>query len=167
MASRHKVVKLRSKNRHDMVTPPPRSEPQAHWQLDLDNERLRRGGEAIALPLKAFAVLRYLHEHPGRLVTKQELLDAVWPDVAVTEAVLKNCILKLREALGDDAKAPQYIETVHRRGYCLLTPLAPLHPFNVPRSTFQACRPLRTQDSALSTQSWWGERLNWRNCRAG
>ena len=128
MASRHEAVKLRSRNRHVTVTPLPRPESPASWQFDLDNERLLRGEEPLALPPKVFAVLRYLHEHPGRLVTKQELLDAVWPDIAVTEAVLKNCILKLREVLGDDAKTPRYIETVHRRGYRFLAPLSTTPP---------------------------------------
>jgi len=98
MASRHETVKLRSRNRHVSVTSLPRPEPPAPWQLDLVNERRCRGEETILLPPKVFTVLRYLHEHPERLVTKQELLDAVWPDIVVTEAVLKNCILKLREA---------------------------------------------------------------------
>ena len=128
MPSRHETVKLRSRNRHAPVTTLPRPAPPASWQLDLVNERLCRGEETIALPPKAFAVLRYLNEHPDRLVTKQELLDAVWPDIAVTEAVLKNCILKLREALGDDAKTPRYIKTVHRRGYRLLAPLSTTQP---------------------------------------
>ncbi len=128
MASRHKVVKLRSKNRHASVSPPLQLESQTLWQLDVVNECLHRGDKTLALPPKAFAVLRYLHEHPGRLVTKQELLDAVWPDIAVTEAVLKNCILKLRQVLGDDAKAPRYIETVHWRGYRFIAPLSTTQP---------------------------------------
>src|SRR5882672_3117899 len=143
MASRHKVVKLRSRNRHASVTPLQRLERQMLWQLDVVNECLHRGDETIALPPKAFAVLHYLTQHPGRLVTKQELLDVVWPDIAVTEAVLKNCILKLRQVLGDDAKSPRYIETVHWRGYRLLTPLSTTPP-SVPSSY--------AQDSALRTQ---------------
>jgi DNA-binding winged helix-turn-helix (wHTH) protein len=50
-------------------------------------------------------------------VTKQQLLDDVWPDTFVSNAVLKDCIRQLREALQDDAKSPTYIETAHRRGY--------------------------------------------------
>jgi DNA-binding winged helix-turn-helix (wHTH) protein len=161
MASRHKVVKLRSKNRHPVVTPFQRPEPQVLWQVDLDNERLNRGSETVALPPKAFAVLRYLHEHSGRLVTKRELLDAVWPDIAVTEAVLKNCILKLREALGDDAKTPHYIETVHRRGYRFIGKVAseqfsvvsppPTAPFPFSQSTGNwQLTPLVGRDSDLA-----------------
>src|SRR5947209_18221988 len=66
---------------------------------------------------KAFAVLDYLLGHPGRLVTKEELLNAVWPGTFVGEAVLKVAIREVREALGDDPRTPRFIETAHRRGY--------------------------------------------------
>jgi DNA-binding winged helix-turn-helix (wHTH) protein/tetratricopeptide (TPR) repeat protein len=97
--------------------------PVSSYTLDLTNECLRCGEQPFPLPPKAFAVLRYLAEHPGRLVTKQELLDAAWPDIAVTEAVLKNAVLTVRTTLGDNAQTPRFIETVHRRGYRLLIPL--------------------------------------------
>ena len=87
------------------------------FRLDATNECLWQGVEAIALRPKAFAVLKHLVEHPGQLVTKQQLLEAVWPDTFVTDAVLKDSIRQLREALGDDASSPRYIETAHRRGY--------------------------------------------------
>src|SRR5262249_3478873 len=123
MPSRHKVVKFRSKNRHILVPLAQEEAPVGSYTLDLANECLYRGERAIPLIPKVFAVLRYLVDHPDRLVSKQELLDAVWPDIAVSEAVLKNCILRLRKALGDQAKTPCFIETVHRRGYRLLTPI--------------------------------------------
>lgn len=87
------------------------------FRLDTINERLWRGAQAISLTPKAFAVLHNLLKHPGRLVTKEELLDAVWPETCVTDAVLKVCIREIRKALGDDPQAPRFIETVHRRGY--------------------------------------------------
>src|SRR5260221_13355064 len=103
MGSRPKMAEAQAKVRR---LPLPHSAPaaQAVLFLDIANECVRRGNETLTLPPKAFAVLRYLQEHPSRLVTKQELLDAVWPDIAVTEAVLKNCILKLREGLADPVK---------------------------------------------------------------
>jgi DNA-binding winged helix-turn-helix (wHTH) protein/tetratricopeptide (TPR) repeat protein len=61
--------------------------------------------------------LSYLVEHAGQLVTKEELLDALWPDTYVTDAVLKVYIGELRKALGDDPKTSRFIETAHRRGY--------------------------------------------------
>ncbi|HEX5733896.1 MAG TPA: AAA family ATPase [Blastocatellia bacterium] len=85
--------------------------------LDEESELLLRGAEAIALRPKVFAVLKYLLNHPGQLITKQQLLDAVWPDAYVGDAVLKDSIRQLREALGDEVKSPRFIETAHRRGY--------------------------------------------------
>ncbi|HXG68307.1 MAG TPA: winged helix-turn-helix domain-containing protein, partial [Blastocatellia bacterium] len=87
------------------------------FRLDAVNQCLWRSGQAIPLRPKTFAVLHYLLERPGQLVTKNELLDALWPDTSVTDAVLKVCIREIREALGDDPTAPQFIETAHRRGY--------------------------------------------------
>ncbi len=87
------------------------------FRLDATNECLWQGPQAIALRPKAFAVLKLLVEHPGQLVTKKKLLETVWPETYVGDAVLKASIRQLREAMGDDAAAPCYIETAHRRGY--------------------------------------------------
>jgi DNA-binding winged helix-turn-helix (wHTH) protein/tetratricopeptide (TPR) repeat protein len=87
------------------------------FRLDPINERLWRGRQAIPLRPKAFAVLCYLAEKPGQLVTKEELLQAVWPESFVTDAVLKVSIREIRQAVGDDPETPQFIETIHRRGY--------------------------------------------------
>jgi DNA-binding winged helix-turn-helix (wHTH) protein len=87
------------------------------FHLDMVEERLRCGAQGIFLRRKTFVLLRYLVEHPGQLITKADLLRAVWPDTHVSEGVLTVCITELRKALGDDAKAPQFIETAHRRGY--------------------------------------------------
>src|SRR5262249_30112922 len=95
------------------------------FRLDPGNEQLWRGAQAIPLKPKTFTVLRYLVTHAGRLVTKEELLDALWPDVHVTDGVLKVCVRELRRALGDEAQTPQYITTVHRRGYRFIAPLTP------------------------------------------
>src|SRR4030095_13352390 len=85
--------------------------------LDLSNECLWRGSRAIKLRPKAFAVLNHLLGRPGQLVTNGELLNAVWPQTFVSEAVLKVNIRELRVALDDDPKSPRFIETAHRRGY--------------------------------------------------
>ena len=86
------------------------------FQLDVENERLWRGREEIILRPKSFAVLRYLVAHPHQLVTRDEILQAVWQGIVVTDAVLTVCIGEIRQALGDDWHRPQYVETVHRRG---------------------------------------------------
>jgi DNA-binding winged helix-turn-helix (wHTH) protein len=92
------------------------------FRLDTVNQCLWRdqdtgGEERLLLPPRAFAVLFYLLEHPGRLITHDELLDAVWSDVVVQPEALKSQILEVRHALGDDSKNPHYIETRVRRGY--------------------------------------------------
>lgn len=71
----------------------------------------------ITLPPKTFAVLTHLVTNAGRLITHQEFLEAVWPNVYVQPEVLKTQILAIREALEDDSKRPRYIETLARRGY--------------------------------------------------
>jgi DNA-binding winged helix-turn-helix (wHTH) protein/predicted ATPase len=87
------------------------------FALDLANACLWRGSQAIKLRPRAFAVLEYLLGRPGQLVTKQNLISAVWQDTFVGDAVLKVAIREIREALADDPKAPRFIETAHRRGY--------------------------------------------------
>jgi DNA-binding winged helix-turn-helix (wHTH) protein len=73
--------------------------------------------ERVLLAPKAFGVLRYLVEHPNRLVTHSELIEALWPDTFVQPAVLSSHIRDLRSALGDNPKNPRFIETLARRGY--------------------------------------------------
>jgi len=85
---------------------------QCLWRENVDEE-----DEKIPLTPKGFAVLRYLVEHAGRLVTQNELLESVWPDTFVQPEVLKSQILDIRRALGDDPKNPRFIETLPRRGY--------------------------------------------------
>ena len=89
----------------------------APFALDLVNECLWKGTLAIKLRPKAFAVLEHLLSRPGQLVTKEDLLAAVWQDTFVGDAVLKVAIREIREALCDDPRTPLFIETAHRRGY--------------------------------------------------
>lgn len=88
--------------------------------LHMERFELRKGGMPIHLQPKTFDVLCYLVSHPERLIDKDELLRAVWPDVIVTENSLTRCIKDLRKALDDDAAHPRYIENIARRGYRLL-----------------------------------------------
>ncbi|MEO8601484.1 MAG: AAA family ATPase [bacterium] len=87
------------------------------FRFDALSLMLWHRGEAVALTPKASAVLNCLVAARGRLVSKDELLDAVWPDTAVSDASLKVCVREIRRALGDAVSAPRYIATVHRRGY--------------------------------------------------
>ncbi|MGC2164200.1 MAG: AAA family ATPase [Silvibacterium sp.] len=94
------------------------------FQLDSANECLWHGGRRLTLTPRPFAVLRYLVEHPQRLVTHDELLEALWPETYVQPQVLRTYVLELRKLLGDDPAEPQFIETVPKRGYRFLTPVA-------------------------------------------
>lgn len=88
--------------------------------LDRQDERLWRDGRHIRLGGKAFALLRALMERPRTLVTKAELFDTVWPDLAVSESVLTTAVKEARQAIGDDARQPKLIQTVYGRGYRFL-----------------------------------------------
>jgi len=93
------------------------------FTLDLESERLWRGNEPIELRPKTWQLMRFMAENPGRLLTKDELLDEVWAGLAVTPASLNQAIRELRYALGDDAREPRYIQTVHRRGFRFISAL--------------------------------------------
>ncbi len=87
------------------------------FRLDYVNQCLWRGDVRVEVKPKPFAVLAYLVTHAGRLVTQDELLAAVWPDTFVQPEVLRQYILEIRRALGDDADRPRFIRTFPKRGY--------------------------------------------------
>jgi pimeloyl-ACP methyl ester carboxylesterase len=87
------------------------------FQLDLMAGRLTGPSGPVALTPKALAVLEYLSARPGQLITKDELLGAVWPGVFLGDSALKVCVSEIRRALDDDPRNPRIIETAHRRGY--------------------------------------------------
>jgi len=93
------------------------------FHLDVRERRLSRGYDVIPLRLKVFETLRLLVENAGRLVTKQELLDTVWPETTVEENNLNHNVSVLRKALGERATGQQYIETVPRVGYRFVVPV--------------------------------------------
>jgi len=93
------------------------------FRLDPTTEILWRDEVLLPLPPKPFAVLAYLVAHAGQVVSKETLLDAVWPNTAVTDGVLKTCLGQIRQTLGETARAPQYIATLHRRGYRFVAPV--------------------------------------------
>jgi DNA-binding winged helix-turn-helix (wHTH) protein/predicted ATPase/energy-coupling factor transporter ATP-binding protein EcfA2 len=102
--------------------------------FDRVEEQLWQGTQAIPLRRKPLALLRHLMEHAGEVVTKDALLDAVWHDVHVGEEVLTVHMREIRKALGDEAHAPRFIETVHGRGYRFL-PAVTTQP--IPSSMFK------------------------------
>jgi DNA-binding winged helix-turn-helix (wHTH) protein/TolB-like protein/Tfp pilus assembly protein PilF len=86
--------------------------------------RAFKAGNAIQLEPKALRLLLFLIENRDRLIEKEEILDAIWSGTHVTENALTREIGKLRKILGDDPKAPKYIQTVHTRGYRFIAELA-------------------------------------------
>ncbi|HXA03531.1 MAG TPA: winged helix-turn-helix domain-containing protein, partial [Bryobacteraceae bacterium] len=90
--------------------------------LDLQGGFLRRNGQEVPLRPKAFDVLKYLLLHNARLVPKNELVDAVWPNTAVTDNSLSQCLFEVRRALDDEAQ--MVIRTVARRGYVFDAPVS-------------------------------------------
>ena len=82
--------------------------------------QLWRGTERIALRPKSLAVLQHLAERPGRLISKEELLERLWSGRVVGHDGLRGCVREIRSALGDNPQAPQYLETVAGKGYRFL-----------------------------------------------
>ena len=96
------------------------------FQLDRESACLWEGEQRLTLRPKTFDLLGYLVEHAGELVRKETLLEAVWPDTVVADGVLTTSMGELRKVLGETAKQPQFIATVHRRGYRFIAPVTPV-----------------------------------------
>ncbi len=94
------------------------------FELDERLYELRRGGEVVKVEPKIFDVLAYLVRHRERVVSKEELLEKLWPGEFVSDSVLPRCITVARKALGDDASGQRAIQTVHGRGYRFIAPLS-------------------------------------------
>jgi predicted ATPase/DNA-binding winged helix-turn-helix (wHTH) protein len=146
--------------------PPPQYLAFGPFRLDLRDERLWCGDEATPLSPKTFAALRCLVTQAGQLVTKDALLEAVWPETAVSESILTVAIRTLRRVLGDQARTPRFIETVYGRGYRFIAPVStPVAPSGteaeeVPRrlgsSTFSRPPHFVGRDAALAQLAqWW------------
>jgi DNA-binding winged helix-turn-helix (wHTH) protein len=124
------------------------------YRLDTINQCLWRrqdhGQTRVSLTPKSFAVLRYLVESAGRLVSQDELLDTVWNGTFVQPEVIKNQILDIRAALGDHPKNPKFIETLPKRGYRFI---APLHDLSKNATAFSESDHRRL----VGRQSEWSE----------
>src|SRR5262245_10037071 len=94
----------------------------AGYVLDVTRRSLCAGGREVDLRPKSFDVLAYLVENPGRLVVKDEIMRAVWPDVIVTDESLTRCVSDVRQAIDDGAQ--KIIRTIPRRGYMFAASVA-------------------------------------------
>jgi TolB-like protein/DNA-binding winged helix-turn-helix (wHTH) protein len=98
------------------------------WDVDATANQLSRDGQSTRLEPKVIELLVHLAHHAGQVVGREELLQAVWPGVIVGDDALTQAIIKLRKALGDDARQPTYIETISKRGYRLIAPVRAAAP---------------------------------------
>ncbi len=98
------------------------------WQVDRTTNELALGGEVVRVEPKVMEVLAVLAGRAGQVVSREELLAAVWPGVVVGDEALTQAIIKLRRALGDDPRSPSYIETISKRGYRLIAPVRSAPP---------------------------------------
>lgn len=161
--------------------------PNQRWRLgevvfDPADGTLWRDGRRVDLTPKVLAILNVLVEAAPRMVAKEHLLDTVWPEAVVAEAALTQRVRDLREALGDDARTPRFIETVARRGYRLIAPVERLVDAPAPAPEAPSAPPpdhAKTESSApISSwrRRWWsaaalaaavaiGGLLAWRSSR--
>src|ERR1700756_5545421 len=95
------------------------------WRVDPASSQISRNGETARLEARTMRLLLCLAEHPGEVVSIDELLDKVWTDVAVSPDSVYQSVASLRRALGDDPKQPTYIATVPRLGYRMVATVAP------------------------------------------
>jgi len=119
------------------------------FSVDRARYRVLRGDTPVEVTPKLLDLLLHLLDHAGELVTKEQLLDALWPDANVTDNALTQAVSELREALGDEPGAPQYIKTVARRGYRFIAPVERGAPPPLPA---QAPAP-RSSDPARNDRS--------------
>ena len=109
-----------------VVPPEPAKVSFGPFVFDRANGLLRDGQREIPLPPRVLGILDLLVARAGTVVPKQELIDTIWKDAFVTDTSLAEAVSVLRQALGDDPQSPQYVQTVHRRGYRFVAPTTAL-----------------------------------------
>lgn len=114
-------------------------------------KRLWRGNQLVGVRPRSLAVLRYLAERSGQLISGEELLKRLWPGIYVTKTVLRVCVREVRQALQEGPAAPRFIETVGRQGYRFIAPLTTSPP--VSGSRFQVPG-LQIEDESRQLGTW-------------
>ncbi len=92
-------------------------------EVDLSQCCVRRGGQELHLRQQTFQVMVYLLENRERLVTKDELLESIWKETAVTDDALVQCVMDIRRSIGDDSRRPHFIKTLPKVGYRFVSPV--------------------------------------------
>ncbi|MEJ2752474.1 MAG: transcriptional regulator [Chloroflexota bacterium] len=112
------------------------SRHERYWlgddEIRVDDNQVLVAGALVRLKPRAMDVLRCLLLAAGEVVSKNELMDRVWPNVDVTPHVLTEAIHEIRRALGDQSRAPRYIQTVPRKGYRTLAQVQTVQPMSSP-----------------------------------
>jgi TolB-like protein/DNA-binding winged helix-turn-helix (wHTH) protein/Tfp pilus assembly protein PilF len=121
------------------------------WLIEPSLNAVSHNGESIHLSPKVMSVLVCLAQHPGQSVSKEDLLQTVWPDTFVSDDVLKGSISELRRVLEDDAHEPTIIQTIPKRGYRLVATVQPVN--GAPESSTEN-RP-ETQRAVVNTRKFW------------
>jgi Tol biopolymer transport system component/DNA-binding winged helix-turn-helix (wHTH) protein len=124
------------------------------FEVDLKGGELRRNGARVRLQEQPFQILAVLLEHPGEIVTRDELQSRLWPaDTFVDfDHSLNAAVRRLRDALGDSAENPRFVETVSRRGYRFLAPVSPVSTGDKPAGGMAADEKSAGQNNIAS---WW------------
>jgi DNA-binding winged helix-turn-helix (wHTH) protein len=116
------------------------------WLVEPTLNRLTRGDTSVQLELKAMDVLLCLAEHAGEVVSKHELFDAVWQTEFVSDNTLARRVADLRDAFGDDAQNPRYIDTIRKRGYRLIAYVNVTGAPEAPAATFPEAPPTEVEE---------------------
>src|SRR5215471_13792656 len=119
------------------------------FRLDTVNHCLWRGQERVSLTPKAFDVLRYLVEHADRLVSQDEILEALWPETYVNPELIKKYVLGIRKVLGDQSNKPMFVATFPRRGYQFIAPVSDARPSESSRTNTQVTKTVVGRETAL------------------
>ena len=130
------------------------------FRLDTANQCLWRGQERVPIPPKPYDMLRYLVENPGRLVTQDEFLAKLWPEIYVNPELIRKYILDIRKILGDRPDKPEFIETVTKRGYRFIASVVdedattPTNPTTIEEGVQMETIPLRPAGSPRKRSLW-------------
>jgi DNA-binding winged helix-turn-helix (wHTH) protein/tetratricopeptide (TPR) repeat protein len=120
------------------------------FRLDVVNHCLWNGEDRVSLTPKAFDVLRYLVEHADRLVTQDEILEALWPETYVNPEVIKKYVLEIRKALGDRHDTPEFIETFPRRGYQFVATVSEVSAGTLSDASLNGARKMVGREAAMA-----------------
>jgi DNA-binding winged helix-turn-helix (wHTH) protein len=134
------------------------------FQVDQQRQEVTKNGSRLKLQGKVYQVLVALLDKPGEVVTREELRQRLWPaDTHVNyDANVNTTVNKLRQVLGDSTDKPLYIETIPRKGYCLVlpseasnTPAAPFAPEALPENAPAIADPVLTKEPASAPSGFW------------